>query len=166
MQRGLAIAGKERVDRNRASVGYHDGVVGEQHRQRIAGGRRVREVAAECAAVLDLGGADRARGGGEGREVLLNVERGNDARVRLGGGNLEHVTGTPDSLQFIERPEVEQSLGLRTQRMRVQHHHEIRTAREGTASRGCSVYPHSIRQTPGADVFHFVHDSTASIIFV
>ena len=98
--------------------------------------------------------------------MLLNIPGGCDPRIRLGSADFHHVVGGTHTLQLGQRPKIEHRLGLGTQRAGMQHDHEIRAAGEGAASWGCSIYVYGIRQIPGADVCHFVHDRTASMIFV
>src|SRR6266545_1914908 len=81
LQRGLPISGEELIDRNGAPIGRDDGVIREQHRECIPRGRRVREVAAERAAVLDLRRADRAGRSGKRGQMLLHLPGRNHPRV-------------------------------------------------------------------------------------
>jgi len=83
-------------------------VVGEQQRQRIPGGRRVRQVAAERAAVLDLRGPNRPGRSDERGQIPLHVRRAHDRRVGLRGTDLQCFIHATDAFELRQRPYIEQ----------------------------------------------------------
>ena len=88
---------------------------GEQDRQRVAGRRGVRDVAAERAPVLDLGRTDR-RGRLDQRRDVLAAQRGAaDVGVRRQGARDEGIAVDGDAAQRIDRPQVDDARRRRCQ---------------------------------------------------
>ena len=121
---GLTVAGIERRHRHAPRAGrapqHDDGVGGEQHRQRVAGRRRVRDVAADRAAILNLHAADLARRGGQHRQPARESARERD---ELGVGRRARrcaasVPRALDAAQRVELPQIEKA--CRAQRAEVE----------------------------------------------
>jgi hypothetical protein len=88
----------------------HDARVGGgKHRQRVAGGRRVGDVPAERAAILNLHAADFPRRGSEHRQSPAHQRRSDDGGVGRQRANRQHVTADLDRAQGVEPPEIEKA---------------------------------------------------------
>src|SRR5258708_22756083 len=87
-----------------------DGRGDGEARQRVAGRRRVGDVAPERPAVLDLEPPDLAGGGGEDRQPLSNERRADHLRVCRERADGEQAVPDLDPAQLVERPEIQESL--------------------------------------------------------
>ncbi len=91
-----------------ANPAHHDlGVERQEHGQAVARRRGGGEVAAEGAAVLDLGRSDLGGHLGEHRGVLRHEVIAAQLRVRGGGAKDERFVRHPDAAQLAEGPDVE-----------------------------------------------------------
>ena len=107
---------------------HHHRIRGGEDRQGVAGRRRVRDVAANRAAILDLNAADFARGRHQHRQLDAD-ERGSDhVRERRERANRQRLAPRLDRPQRVEAPQIQEALVL--QRPEVEGDIEIGTARE------------------------------------
>ena len=102
------------------------GVGGRQHGKRIAGRRRIRDVAADRAAILDLHAAHLACGRDEHRQPAADERRPDDVGVGGERADRQHVSADANRPQLGERPQVHEPRGR--QRAEVQRDVQVGTA--------------------------------------
>ena len=83
-----------------AACEHHARICHGQNGQGVARRRRVRDVAAKRAAVLNLCRPDGASRGYQGRDVLAGGGRTDDARVRLRRTDFERVIHAPHPFEL------------------------------------------------------------------
>ena len=113
---GLPIPRVERGERHAPgparALQPHEGAGGGEHRQRVAGGRRVGHVAADGAAILNLHAADFARGRSQHRQAATHQRRPDQIAVRRQRPDGEGIAAAFDLPQGIQPPQVEEPRAL------------------------------------------------------